>query len=303
VPGDSVPDPSTAFPNQLQSIVIRGDRAYLPNIAASPESPLQFQNSTEAYVNFIDHVSGDETDGDGAVNKINLHLGARDPEPGKTKLFFANPGRSPSPRRAGWATPTPCRRAATCSSSQRRGGRRPEQHRRPRHHALHRPQRPRRPGDQRRQRGQEPARDRDHRQRCAGLRHKLVSGNVSVVDLHQDKVVKVVRTVDLPPPGSDAEKVAVGAEMFFSSRGHFDRPAHATVSTDNRLSSEDWRNCASCHFEGLNDGVVWSFGPGPRKAIAMNGTFNPNDPTKQRILNPHFPDAAACSWRPVLILL
>jgi hypothetical protein len=83
--------------------------------------------------------------------------------------------------------------------------------------------------------------------------------------------------------------------MFFSSRGHFDRPAHATVSTDNRLSSEDWRNCASCHFGGLNDGVVWSFGPGPRKSIAMNGTFNPNDTTKQRILNPHFPDAAACS--------
>ena len=29
--------------NQLQSIVLRGDKAYLPNIAASPESPLQFQ--------------------------------------------------------------------------------------------------------------------------------------------------------------------------------------------------------------------------------------------------------------------
>ena len=31
------PAPDTmAFPNQLQSIVLRGDQAYLPNIAASP---------------------------------------------------------------------------------------------------------------------------------------------------------------------------------------------------------------------------------------------------------------------------
>ena len=34
--GDGVPDPTSAFPNQLQSIVIRGNQAYLPNIAASP---------------------------------------------------------------------------------------------------------------------------------------------------------------------------------------------------------------------------------------------------------------------------
>ena len=32
-----------AYPNQMQSIVIRGDRAYLPNIAASPERPAQVQ--------------------------------------------------------------------------------------------------------------------------------------------------------------------------------------------------------------------------------------------------------------------
>ena len=85
-----VPDTdSTAFPNQLQSIVLRGTRGYLPNIAASPESPLQFQNSTQAYVNVIDGVGGaSQTD---VCRHLNLHLGARDPEAGKKKLFFANP--------------------------------------------------------------------------------------------------------------------------------------------------------------------------------------------------------------------
>ena len=37
--GDGVPDPVFAFPNQLQSIVIRGNQAYVPNIAASPQGP------------------------------------------------------------------------------------------------------------------------------------------------------------------------------------------------------------------------------------------------------------------------
>ena len=70
--------------------------------------------------------------------------------------------------------------------------------------------------------------------------------------------------------------------MFFSSRGHFDRPPGTTVSTDERLSSEGWQNCASCHFEGLTDGVVCVFGAGPRKSVPLNATFNPRDPDEQQ---------------------
>jgi YVTN family beta-propeller protein len=118
VPGDGVPDPSTAFPNQLQSIVIRDDRAYLPNIAASPESPLQFQNSTEAYVNVVGGVGGAAQSD---LEFLNLHLGARDPEGEgageKKKLFFANPWAIASPPCTGRATPTRCLPAATFWSS------------------------------------------------------------------------------------------------------------------------------------------------------------------------------------------
>ena len=37
------PTTTSAFPNQLQSIVIRGNQAYLPNIAASPDGPAAVQ--------------------------------------------------------------------------------------------------------------------------------------------------------------------------------------------------------------------------------------------------------------------
>ena len=73
--------------------------------------------------------------------------------------------------------------------------------------------------------------------------------------------------------------MAVGAEMFFSSRGNFDRPAGATVSTSERLSSDGWQSCASCHFKGLTDGVVWEFAAGPRKSVPLNATFNPRNPS------------------------
>ncbi len=77
-----------AFPNQMQSIVIRGSRAYLPNIAASPSGPLRFNLDTHAFVNQIGEVN---TTSPTDLGALNLHLGARDPEPGKIRSFFANP--------------------------------------------------------------------------------------------------------------------------------------------------------------------------------------------------------------------
>jgi hypothetical protein len=69
-------------------VVIRGDRAYLPNIAASPSGPLRFNLDTHAFVNVI---GGINTTNPADLGATNLHLGARDPEPGKRRLFFASP--------------------------------------------------------------------------------------------------------------------------------------------------------------------------------------------------------------------
>jgi hypothetical protein len=74
--GDATPDGTLAFPNQLQSIVLRGNRGYLPNIAASPKGPLKFNVDTQAFLNLITGI-GTNTQLD--LTFINLHLGARDP--------------------------------------------------------------------------------------------------------------------------------------------------------------------------------------------------------------------------------
>ena len=172
VPGDGDPEPTIAFPNQLQSIVIRGDRAYLPNIAASPESPLQFQNSTEAFVNVINGVGAGGSDG----AALNLHLGARDPEPGKKKLFFANQWAIAFATQTGPGAAYIYRGRARSDllvklNVDAVGGL--GFHRGRGYYPLHRPQRPGGAGDQRRERGQEPARHRHHRRRRLRLRREL----------------------------------------------------------------------------------------------------------------------------------
>ena len=98
----------------------------------------------------------------------------------------------------------------------------------------------------------------------------FVSRNISMVDLLNDKVVKVIPTIPLPPPGSRRNRCWSGRRC--SSRGaaiSTGPPARTTISTDERLSQDGWQNCASCHFKGLSDGVVWVFGPGPRKSIPL----------------------------------
>jgi 40-residue YVTN family beta-propeller repeat len=288
VAGDGVPDDTAAFPNQLQSIVIRDSLAYLPNIASSPTGPLRFNVDTHAFINIIRDInSPTQTDG----GALNLHLGARDPEViggvPKKKLFFANP----------WATAFTTQSSSGTAYAVSAGSDLlvkvnvaadgvfsfTVDDDTTRYIDLNDPVNPATSG----------------LNACknplgivindAGtLAYVMcrVSRNVAVVNLGTDAVAQVIRTIDLPAPASPQEEVLVGAEMFFSSRGHFDRPVDTTVSTDERLSSEGWQNCASCHFEGLTDGVVWAFGSGPRKSVSLNGSFNPHDPENdQRILN------------------
>jgi YVTN family beta-propeller protein len=277
------PGATSAFPNQLQSIVLRGDQAYLPNIAASPTGPLRFNVDTQAFVNVIDGVNaGQQTDSAGKF--INLHLGARAPEPGKKRLFFANPWAMAFTTQSGEGSAyvvsagsdllvkvdvaADGRLSNTVDADTTR------------YIDLNDPANPATSGDNA---GKNPQGIVITDDGAKAYVMNFVSRNVSVVDLtdEPESVVKTIRTADLPPPGSADEVRIIGAEQFFSSRGHYNpvdsRGAPHTVSTDERLSSEGWQACSSCHFKGLTDAVVWKFETGPRKSIPLNATWNPRD--------------------------
>jgi YVTN family beta-propeller protein len=283
---DNVQDPVFAWPNQMQSIVIRGGQAFVPNIAAGPEGPQRFNNSTMAFVNVINGINGG-SQSDGSNGKfLNLHLGARTPEAGKKRLFFANPWAigftNQSGNGAAYVVSAGSDLLVKVNVSGNgtlsfTGG--PQT---TRYIDLNDPANPATNGDNA---GKNPQGIVVNRQGTRAWVNNFVSRNVTKVNLQNDTVIGTTRYAALPAPGSMEEVVLVGAEMFFGSRGNFDRPAGTTVSTSERLSSDAWQSCSSCHFKGLTDSVVWSFGTGPRKSLPLNASFNPSDRNQQKIFN------------------
>ncbi len=277
------PAPDTsAFPNQLQNIVLRGQMAYLPNIAASPSGPLRFNLDTHAFISVISGVNSTSPQDAGALN---LHLGARDPEPGNRRLFFANPWAIAFTTQSGegsaYAVSAASDLLVKLNVSDTGGLGFTVDGNTTRYIDLNNPDNPTTTGAGA---GKNPQGLAINSTGTRAYVANFVSRNVSVVDLTTDTVIAVVPTSDLPTPGSQGETNLVGAEMFFSSRGNFDA-IPGTNSLRDRLSSEGWQSCSSCHFKGLTDGVVWQFGAGPRKSVPLNATFNPHRRDQQRLLN------------------
>ena len=223
---------------------------------------------------------------DGGTNKfLNLHLGARNPEPGKRREFFANPWAIAFTSQIGDGTAYAVSAASdllvkvnvnaagklsfTVDGDTTR------------FIDLNEPTNPATAGANA---GKNPQGIAINSTGTRAYVANFVSRNVSVVDLTTDSVIAVTPTSDLPAAGSQGETNLVGAEMFFSSRGNFDT-IPGTNSLRDRLSSEGWQSCASCHFKGLTDGVIWQFAAGPRKSVPLNATFSPHNRTQQRLLN------------------
>jgi YVTN family beta-propeller protein len=95
--------------------------------------------------------------------------------------------------------------------------------------------------------------------------------DVVVMDLTANTVLQRLRSSELPVGGSLEETVRRGKIDFFTSRPFW--------------SDRGWGGCWSCHPDGGTDTVTWAFEAGPRQTIALDGTFNRLDPEDQRTLN------------------
>lgn len=266
--GGTDKDPTFAYPNQLQSIVLKNGRGYLPNVAASPEGPVKFNVDTQAFLSVFDVAAKSELSG----GTINLHAAVK-AQTFTPKLFVANP----------WAiafehgsnegyvvsaasnvlvkitlddngVPSVLSLPAEGDTTRVQTI---EVHKNPRGIVIN---------------------NADTR----AYVYNFISKDVSVVDLTASPEAETsrIQSTDLPAAGSDAAKFLAGNELFHTSRGEFDE------GVSERMSNEGWQACSSCHPDGLSDGVVWAFASGPRKSIPLNGTFSPDNPTgNQRILN------------------
>ena len=266
--GGTEADSTFAYPNQLQAIVLKNGRGYLPNIAASPEGPVKFNVDTQAFVSVFDVAAKAELPG----GTINLHAATK-AQTFTPKLFFANPWAIAFKHNAdeGYVVSAGSDLIVKLTLA---GNGVPSVVTIPAE------------GDTTRalfvEVGKNPRGIVVNNADTRAYVMNFISRDVSVIDLTQspEQVVASIPSADLPPAGSDAEKFLLGNYLFNTARGQFDE------GVANRMSSEGWQSCASCHNEGLTDGVVWAFAAGPRKSIALNGAFNRANPdTNQRVLN------------------
>jgi YVTN family beta-propeller protein len=266
--GGTVTDTTFAYPNQLQSVVLKNGHAYLPNVAASPEGPVKFNVDTQAFLSAFDVATQAELPN----GSINLQAAVK-AQTSPNKLFFANPWAVAFKHGAdegyvvseasdvlvkitldGAGVPSVVSVAADNDTAK----------------ALSIPV------------GQTPRGIAINNADTRAYVMNYISKDVSVVDLTKQPEAEMARlqSANLPAAGSDGEKFLIGNYLFNTSAGTFDE------GVSGRMSAQGWQACASCHPEGLSDGVVWAFASGPRKTIPLNGTFSAADPDhNQRVLN------------------
>ena len=106
-------------------------------------------------------------------------------------------------------------------------------------------------------------------------------GQVTVLDLERDEVVHTIDTAETPAEPS-VRRALHGKLAFFTGMGVpagvdpiFDPRDVDTHRHRNMASDNNWSSCASCHPDGLADGVTWLFPTGPRQTIALDAFFAP----------------------------
>jgi YVTN family beta-propeller protein len=103
------------------------------------------------------------------------------------------------------------------------------------------------------------------------------SRSIAAVDISNATAPAIIGTAlstALPAAGSIDATSLQGAQLFFSGRG-----------PNGRMSAKGWGGCIVCHPNGRSDNVTWMFDAGPRQTIPLDGTFNKQNPSDQRILN------------------
>jgi YVTN family beta-propeller protein len=269
-PGAAFTFTTAASPNMLNAIVIKGDHAYVPNTAASANGPVRFNVNVQALLSVIDLHTNTESQS----QTINMNRGINFEPTGPGKIFIGVPWAAAFEHHSnqGWVVAAAANLLVKVDLDASGTP------------TIHAPQAAGDPGAIVRVFvGQNPRGLVINGNDSRAYVMNEVSRDVSVVDLHTHQVIAIVPSSPLPAANTDNARSLIGKAVFNSSTGvHL--PAYG-VDLGNRLSSEGWSGCFSCHPFGHTDGIVWIFATGPRRTLPLNGTFNPHDATDIKILN------------------
>lgn len=120
-----------------------------------------------------------------------------------------------------------------------------------------------------------------------------VDATTTVIDVEAAEELATIENATLPAPGTLQHQILLGKLAFFTGMG---LPAENLLNQNvrdidthrfrNVASRDNWSSCASCHPDGLSDGVTWIFATGPRQTIPLDASFSFVDPDNdRRVLN------------------
>jgi len=260
-----------AYPNQLQYIAILGNRAYLPNTAASPNGPVRFNVNTHGFLSVFNILSLQHE----AQNTINLNRGIQFEPPSPNKIFMSSPWAvafKHQPRAdgivEGWAVMAASDIAVKVEVDLTTG--------RP---TINAPTMIGDPGNVKRiDVGSAPRGIVINSTDTRAYVMNYISRDVYVIDLTQEAVIANLLSWPEPTPGTLERVVHEGKRLFFTSRG----PTFVSGNTSHfRMSREGWGSCIACHEDGREDGVTWIFAAGPRRSVNLAHSFS-HDPSSRR---------------------
>jgi YVTN family beta-propeller protein len=266
---DRIPatDPATftfvtgAFPNLLESIVIKGDRAYLANVGSSPNGPFRFNVNIQALLSVFD--TSTDTD---SGQTINMNRGVQF-EPIGVRLFNTTPIALAFKHNSdeGYVIAAGIDRLVRVELNASGAP------------TINPPSAAGAPtGIIRVPVGKHPQGIVINSTDTRAYVFNYISRDVSVVDVATGSAtanteIARVSSASLPAPGTLDEIIHHGKELFNTSIG----PAGTVTDSlppAGRMSDLGWGNCYNCHPRGLHDGVTWLFPDGPRQSISMEST-------------------------------
>ena len=276
-----------AFPNQLESIVIRGNRAYVPNTASSPNGPVKFNVNVQGFLSVIDITTDQEV----VDETFNMNKGVQFEAAGK-KLFITNPAAMAFKHGADFEGFALSRATDRLVRVVLDANGKP---------TINAPIAANDPGnivrvevgvDTAIQHNSGPEGVVINSRDTRAYVMNLISRDVSVVDISgadpsQYREIARIQSANLPTDPFEAQ-VHRGKELFNTSIGPVGTNENA-LAPAGRMSDFGWGSCYGCHPRGLTDTVTWMFGDGPRQAISMESTAaHPQTPLVNGNVNANF---------------
>ena len=273
-------NPTGAFPNLLEAIVIKGNRAYVPGTCSSPNGPFRFNVNVQSCLSVIDIVADVETQ-----PSFNMNDGVNF-EPNGTKLFNTNPlaiafKRSQNEGFAVLAATNRLLRVVLDAQGV------------PSINAPTTPLPPGDPGDIIRIELKDPVEivQLDPQDVIGGKNPRgvvfnstdtrayvmdFLSRDIAIVDIQTGSPTENTTRARIQSAALPTDTLGLivqrGKQLFNTSIGPEGTLANS-LRPAGRMSDFGWGTCYSCHPQALTDTVTWMFADGPRQAISMESTF------------------------------